>query len=60
VVGSIPPFGHRQKLRTLVDPAVIAQATVYGGGGQIDAMMRLETDELVRVTAADSVFSQRS
>jgi len=53
VVGSMPPFGHRQPLRTLVDAAVMAQDTVYGGGGDIDAMMRLTPRELIRVTGAE-------
>lgn len=52
VVGSMPPFGHRTKLRTIVDSAVEACDTVYGGGGDIDAMMRLETPELLKVTEA--------
>jgi prolyl-tRNA editing enzyme YbaK/EbsC (Cys-tRNA(Pro) deacylase) len=55
VVGSMPPFGHRQKLRTLVDPAVTQQKTVFGGGGDLDAMMKLVSAELLRVTAAEVV-----
>ena len=53
VVGSMPPFGHRQPLPTLVDEAVMALDTIYGGGGNIDAMMRLTPGELIRVTGAD-------
>ncbi len=53
VVGSMPPFGHRQKLRTLVDPAVLALDLIFGGGGDIAAMMRLTPTELLRVTEAD-------
>lgn len=53
VVGSMPPFGHRQRLRTLVDPAVMALETIYGGGGNIDAMMRLTPQELTKVTGAE-------
>jgi len=53
VVGSMPPFGHRQPLRTLVDPTVMAMETVYGGGGDINAMMRLTPGELLRVTGAE-------
>jgi len=53
VVGSMPPFGHRQGLRTLVDPAVMALETIYGGGGNIDAMMRLTPRELIKVTGAE-------
>jgi Cys-tRNA(Pro) deacylase len=53
VVGSMPPFGHRQRLRTLVDPAVMALDTIFGGGGNIDAMMRLTPQELIKVTGAE-------
>jgi prolyl-tRNA editing enzyme YbaK/EbsC (Cys-tRNA(Pro) deacylase) len=53
VVGSMPPFGHLQRLPTFVDPAVLRLITVYGGGGDIDAMLRLTSDELLRVTSAE-------
>ena len=55
VVGSMPPFGHRQPLKTLVDPAVTRLDTVYGGGGALDAMLRLTVAELLRVTGAEVV-----
>ena len=53
VVGSMPPFGHREPLRTVVDTATTEQHTLYGGGGGIDAMMRLSSSELLRVTRAE-------
>jgi len=53
VVGSMPPFGHRQRLPTLVDEAVMTLDTIYGGGGDIDAMMRLTPRELIKVTGAE-------
>ena len=55
VVGSMPPFGHQEKVRTLVDAATAELDTVYGGGGGIDAMMRLSSSELLRVTHAEVV-----
>jgi prolyl-tRNA editing enzyme YbaK/EbsC (Cys-tRNA(Pro) deacylase) len=55
VVGSMPPFGHRQKLRTFVDPAITTLDIIFGGGGDIDAMLRLTPAELLRVTGADVV-----
>ena len=55
VVGSMPPFGHKQMLRTLVDTAVTAMNVVYGGGGDIDAMMRLTPQTLLAVTQAELV-----
>ena len=53
IVGSMPPFGHKQKLRTLVDPAVSRQEVIYGGGGDIDAMLRLTPAELLAATGAE-------
>jgi prolyl-tRNA editing enzyme YbaK/EbsC (Cys-tRNA(Pro) deacylase) len=53
VVGSMPPFGHRRRLRTLVDAAVGRLDVVYGGGGGVDAMMRVLPAELLRVTGAE-------
>ena len=50
IVGSMPPFGHKQRLRTLMDPAVTRQATVYGGGGDINAMMKIDVDALCKAT----------
>ncbi len=53
VVGSMPPFGHRQQLRTVVDPSVTRWDTIYGGGGDINAMMKLTPRELIRVSGAE-------
>ena len=53
IVGSMPPFGHQQKLRTLVDEAVTRLDVIYGGGGDVDAMMRLTPEELLSVSQAE-------
>jgi Cys-tRNA(Pro) deacylase len=54
-VGGMPPFGHRHKLRTLLDRAVLAHEEIFGGGGAVDTMMRLSTTELIDVTTAEMV-----
>ncbi len=48
-VGTVPPFGHLTRLRTLLDEAVLLETAVYGGGGEINALMRIEPTELQRV-----------
>lgn len=55
VVGAMPPFGHQTRLRTIVDPALLAHREIFGGGGEINAMLRLTPQELLRVTGAEVV-----
>jgi Cys-tRNA(Pro) deacylase len=55
VVGSMPPFGHKQSLRTLVDTAVTVMDVIYGGGGDIDTMMHLTPQTLLAVTQAELI-----
>jgi Cys-tRNA(Pro) deacylase len=55
IVGSMPPFGHRRKLRTLIDPAITRFEFIFGGGGDINAMLRLTPVELLRVTRGEMV-----
>ena len=50
VVGSMPPFGHLQTLPTYIDQDVTALQTIYGGGGDVHAMLKLEVEALLAVT----------
>jgi prolyl-tRNA editing enzyme YbaK/EbsC (Cys-tRNA(Pro) deacylase) len=47
--GAVPPFGHKEFIRTVLETAVLTQSTVYGGGGEIRALMRLPVVELRRI-----------
>ena len=49
VPGSVPPFGHLSQLETVVETAVLTQSVVFGGGGDLNALMQLTVDELQRV-----------
>ncbi|MCA9872954.1 MAG: hypothetical protein KC441_04850, partial [Anaerolineales bacterium] len=53
-VGAVPPFGHKVPLGTVVDTAVYQQAVIYGGGGEIHALMRLTTTELRRIVGHET------
>lgn len=54
-VGTVPPFGHPHRLRTLIEARVLEQPEVYGGGGAIDALLRIAPAEIVRATQAETV-----
>jgi len=51
-VGAMPPFGHRQPLTTLIDPGVLKSPEAYAGGGAENALVRLNPQEILRVTGA--------
>ena len=53
VVGAMPPFGHQTRLPTIIDPDVVTHSVIFGGGGEINAMLRLTSSELLRVTGAE-------
>lgn len=51
-VGAMPPFGHRQPLMTLLDSRVLDSDESYAGGGAENALVRLNPQEILRVTNA--------
>jgi len=51
IVGSMPPFGHQTRLPTYIERQIMAWDTVYGGGGDIHAMLKLTSETLLAVTA---------
>ena len=53
VVGAMPPFGHRTRLPTIIDPGVVSHSEIFGGGGEINAMLRLTSNELLHATGAE-------
>jgi prolyl-tRNA editing enzyme YbaK/EbsC (Cys-tRNA(Pro) deacylase) len=62
VVGAMPPFGHNTRLPAILDPGVAPppkgtyrHSEIFGGGGEINAMLRLTPEELLRVTEGEVV-----
>jgi Cys-tRNA(Pro) deacylase len=50
--GGTPPVGHLSKLDVVIDAGVMELPVVYGGGGRVDALLRIRPVEIVRVTQA--------
>lgn len=50
--GGTPPVGHTSQLDVVVDSAVMELPVAIGGGGRVDALLRIEPEEIVRVTQA--------
>ncbi|MBM4424512.1 MAG: YbaK/EbsC family protein [Chloroflexi bacterium] len=54
-VGSMPPFGHKTQLRALIDSRAFEQSEVFAGGGEINAMLRIAPDEILRIVGGEKV-----
>lgn len=51
--GACPPIAHAPRPRAVVvDEAVLARALVYGGGGDVDAMVEIAPGDIVKLTSA--------
>ena len=61
VAGSVPPFGYKQPIETVVETAV-TQLTgpIFGGGGDIHALMQLTVAELQRVVGQRTAVLRES
>jgi prolyl-tRNA editing enzyme YbaK/EbsC (Cys-tRNA(Pro) deacylase) len=52
-VGGTPPFGHPQRVRTLLDRDLLAYGEVWSGAGAPDAVFGASPQELRRTTRAE-------
>ena len=50
--GGVPPIGHRQPLKVVIDRHVFGHDVVYGGGGDEWHMLRIEPRSIQRLTGA--------
>jgi len=54
-VGGLPPFGHSQRLPTVIDRRVLGRRLVFAGGGSDRTLVRLSPHEIVRVSQGEIV-----
>ena len=45
-VGTVPPFGHKTALPTLIEANTLKQDELFVGGGAINALVRITSEEL--------------
>lgn len=51
-VGGMPPVGHDCQFTVVVDRAVMEQPMVFGGGGRIDAVLRVYPADILKLNDA--------
>lgn len=50
--GGTPPVGHRCQMTVYMDDAVFDEPVVYGGGGDVDTLLRITPDTIRQLTGA--------
>ena len=48
-VGSLPPFGHRNQIKTIVDESVLEYDVMYFGGGTHYCLLELKKEEFLKL-----------
>ena len=51
-VGAVPPFPLKSEVPAYIDPQVLEVDVVCCGGGDVDALLEVPTEELSRITEA--------
>lgn len=47
-VGEVPPIGHENKMRTLMDEKVLDMETAWAGGGALTRIVELRVADIIR------------
>jgi len=50
--GGTPSIGHKMKMRTVVDKALLQYITIYCGGGARDKLLELKTKDIIELNNA--------
>jgi prolyl-tRNA editing enzyme YbaK/EbsC (Cys-tRNA(Pro) deacylase) len=53
--GGVPPVGHTTKIKTLIDHRVMDLDVAFGGGGSEAVLLRIQPDDILRLTGAQIV-----
>lgn len=52
MIGTTPPVAHQTVLRTLIDRRVLIEDVIYTGGGELNAILKIRSQDLEKVTNA--------
>lgn len=52
-IGGVPPFGHPEHLRTIIDADLLRYEVVWAAAGSATAVFSIEPDSLIELTAGE-------
>src|SRR5690625_1948224 len=55
VIGGVPPLGHKEKIKTLIDEDLFQYEKIWAAAGHPMAVFQLTPDELVQMTEGEVI-----
>ncbi len=52
-IGGVPPFGHKSRLRTIVDADLLRFETVWAAAGAATSVFEISPDELIELSGGE-------
>lgn len=52
-IGGVPPVGHREKIKTFLDPTLLKYETIWAAAGTPFAVFQLKSSEIQKLTAGE-------
>lgn len=52
-IGGVPPFGHPERLRTIIDADLLRYEVVWAAAGSATTVFSIEPDSLIELTAGE-------
>ena len=47
-IGAVPPIGHKNKIKCIVDEKVAALSDVWAGGGAVNKLVHLKVNDIIK------------
>lgn len=54
-VGGVPPFGHKQTIRTLIDEDLLKYSTIWAAAGTPDSLFPISPKKLIELSKAETL-----
>lgn len=59
VIGGIPPYNHKKKIKTLIDADLMQYKEIWASAGKSNAVFKLTPEELVKRSGGKIISSSR-
>lgn len=55
LIGGVPPFGHKQKIKTFIDKDLLKFSEIWAAAGDKNSVFRLTPEELIKISQGEVI-----